>query len=81
MKIAFFIGSMARGGAERVLSILANHYIERGWEIEIVMLLKNKVEYDLADQIKVIDMSGVSNSYLKNAGKYYWLLEMRTTSI
>lgn len=75
MKIAFFIGSMARGGAERVLSILANHYIERGWEIEIVMLLKNKVEYDLADQIKVIDMSGVSNSYLKNAGK--WLKRIR----
>ena len=75
MKIAFFIGSMARGGAERVLSILANHYIEKGWEIEIVMLLKNKVEYDLADQVKVIDMSGVSNSYLKNAGK--WLKRIR----
>ena len=52
MKIAFFIGSMARGGAERVLSILANHYIERGWEIEIVMLLKNKVEYDLEPVLK-----------------------------
>ena len=75
MKIAFFIGSMARGGAERVLSILANHYIEKGWEVEIVMLLKNKVGYDLADKIKIIDMSGMNNSYLKNAGK--WLMRIR----
>ena len=76
MKIAFFIGSMARGGAERVISILANHYVRKGWKVEIILLLKNKVEYDLSDQVKVIDMSGLSNSYFKNAG--IWLKRIRS---
>ena len=55
--IMFMIPSMIRGGAERVVSILANDYASRGWDVSILMLLHSHVGYDLAPSIKVIDIS------------------------
>jgi len=56
-KIVFLNSSMGRGGAERVISILANEYCVRGWQVEIVMLLHNICEYPLDERVKVIDLS------------------------
>ena len=50
-KIAFFIGGMYGGGAERVISILANHYCSIGWNVDLVLLLSNKVEYVNIDPV------------------------------
>jgi len=36
MKVTFVIASMGAGGAERVLSILANHLVEKGWHITLL---------------------------------------------
>ena len=51
MRIAFFIGGMSRGGAERVISILANEYADKGWKVDILMLLSNQVGYELNSNI------------------------------
>ena len=75
MRIAFFIGSMGRGGAERVISILANEYADKGWDVDILMLLANRIEYDLRPQINVISLVGSSTSYAKNA--ISWLTKIR----
>ncbi len=75
MKISFFIGSMSRGGAERVISILANDYCQRGWDVDIVLLLKNAVEYDLDSRIHIVDLAKKSGSYVQNAPR--WLLAVR----
>lgn len=75
MRIAFFIGSMGRGGAERVISILANEYADKGWDVDILMLLANRVEYDLRPQINVLSLIGTSTSYAKNA--LFWLTKIR----
>lgn len=75
MKISFFIGSMGRGGAERVISILANDYCARGWDVDIVLMLKNAVEYPLNEHIGIVDMTGPSGSYIKNAP--YWVRSIR----
>ncbi len=75
MKISFFIGSMAGGGAERVISILANHYSEKGWDVDIALLLKNEVGYKLNENINIVDLSGKSQSYIKNAIK--WVFDIR----
>ena len=45
--ISFVIGGMTRGGAERVISILANYYASKGWKVDIVMMLDYVVMYDL----------------------------------
>lgn len=74
MKIMFFIGSMGRGGAERVISILANHYAQKNWQVEIVLLLENSVQYELDDKIKIIDLSR-KDSYIKNL--FYWIFNIR----
>lgn len=66
MKISFFIGSMGGGGAERVISILANHYAAKGWEVDIALLLKNEVGYELDEKIKIVDLTGKHASYFKN---------------
>ena len=74
MKLAFFIGGMTRGGAERVISILANHYSTDN-NVDIVMLLDNLVEYELSPSINTIDMTGNSNSYYGNI--LFWLKSIR----
>lgn len=38
-KVIFIIGSLSRGGAERVISILANHYASKDWNVDILLLL------------------------------------------
>lgn len=75
MKITFFIGSMGRGGAERVISILANDFCKRGWDVDIVLLLKNKVEYPLEERIRIVDISPKAGGYAKNV--VYWLWGIR----
>lgn len=37
MRILFFVGAMNAGGAERVAAVLANHWVQRGYEVCLVM--------------------------------------------
>lgn len=75
MKISFFIGSMRRGGAERVISILANHYSKKGWDVEIVLLLDTSVGYELDEKIKIVDLTAGSGSYFKRMP--LWIKKIR----
>lgn len=70
MKISFFIGGMRRGGAERVISILANDYCAKGWDVDIVLLLANAVEYDLDSRIRIVDITKKAGGYMKNAPRW-----------
>ena len=74
-KIAFILGSMGRGGAERVISIISRDYAERGWDTDICLLLKNEVCYNLADTTRILDLSGKGESRLRRAP--YWLSSIR----
>lgn len=74
-KIIFFIGSMSRGGAERVISILANHYAEKGWNVSIVMLLRPDTGYALNSRIQLRDMTGNTSSRIKRIP--YWIKNIR----
>lgn len=71
-KIVFFIGSMHGGGAERVVSILANHYQTIGWDVSIALLLDTKVGYKLDRSIKVVDLSQSNGSYIKRLPKWFF---------
>ena len=71
--ISFVIGGMTRGGAERVISILANYYAATGWKVDIVMLLNNKLEYDLNCNIKLINMTVDEENKIKSAPKWVTL--------
>ena len=53
LKIAFCIPSLGSGGAERVMSVLANKFTERGHEVSIIMLSNYKCVYPLSEKITV----------------------------
>lgn len=74
-KITFVIGGMSRGGAERVISILANHYAKSGWKVDVVMFLSNRVGYELDDRIHLIDMTRKTQN--KMVGAPYWVMSFR----
>ena len=56
-KVLFVTGSLIRGGAERVTSILSNDYAKRGWDVTVVMVLHSYIGYELDPRIKIIDIS------------------------
>lgn len=75
MRLLFFIHSLQSGGAERVLSTLANYWAQKGWEAYIVTLAPEELDfYQLRPDIKRIslnlagDSSGVFDA-VKNNGK------------
>lgn len=77
MRISMFIGQLSGGGAEKVLTMIANHLTKAGEEVEIVMLLGsavNKEHFCLDDRIRVLDLSH-KGGYLKNVCK--WFLGIR----
>ncbi len=65
-KILFVTGSMVRGGAERVISLLSGRYAQLGWEVSIAMLLHDRVEYDLDSRVKVVNLSDETRSAARN---------------
>lgn len=73
--IMFVLGSLGRGGAERVISILANEYANNGWNVSICMLLNGRVGYDLNDTIELVDMSGNTESRIKRLP--FWISSIR----
>ena len=69
--ITFILGSLGRGGAERVTSILANDYAEKNWDVDVILLLFNKVDYKINSNIKILDFAGNSKSRIKRLP--YWI--------
>lgn len=66
MKILFVLASLGCGGAERVVSILANRLIERGFQVEIVCLLYNDYYYEVSEKVKVTFLQDVAAKNRKN---------------
>lgn len=75
-KIVFFTGSMGRGGAERVISLLSADYVNRGWQVSIAMVLHDVVNYQLDERVNVVKLAsdkGIKKGFsetLKNIKKY-----------
>ena len=69
MKIAFLIGSMSRGGAERVIASLANTYCGQGDEISIITTDGSPSGYPLDKRVQHIrlNLAGKSNNRIEGA--------------
>lgn len=66
---------MQRDGAERVISILADYYCQKGWDVDIVTLLDDKCDYMLNDNIRLIPICSENKSYNRNI--IYWINGIR----
>lgn len=67
MKIAFYINSICKGGAERVMVNLANDFTKRGDKIILITSFKDSGEYTYSDKIKryVLEKNQASSSKIK----------------
>ena len=72
MKISFVTNGLTSGGSERVLSLVANEFAKRGYDVEILSYMDTVVFYELEPNIRVLfmDREAKSHSMLK---KILWL--------
>ena len=70
MKITFLLASLGSGGAERVVSLLANKMVERGHQVEIICLKFNDVYYQTDSRVKVTLAMEQTNNRLT---EIFWL--------
>lgn len=54
MKIVFVLPDMPGGGSERVVAMLANEYVELGYQVAILLFAGNQTAYKLDDRVEVI---------------------------
>lgn len=57
MKIMFVIPSLGSGGAERVVSLLANSFCRSQHSIVIVLVANDNIDYAVSEQVKIINIS------------------------
>ena len=62
MKIAFIISSLGSGGAERVLSLMANYWALKNYGIVVITLENSTPFYLLEDGIQIDKLSSLKNS-------------------
>lgn len=67
MKTAFLFGSLRRGGAERVIASLANAFVEKGDQADIVSLGEAEPGYWLDSRVRVVPLhvAGVSENMVQ----------------
>lgn len=65
MRVIFVMVSMAGGGAERVISILANQFVKQGVDVTILMTAGDAVAYTLDPAIELYCAGTVSGGSMK----------------
>lgn len=73
-KILFVSGSLNRGGAQRVIALLADDYVRQGWSVHVAILLYPEIEYEISDQIIIHNIVQHSSQF-KNIFK--WISHIR----
>lgn len=64
LKIVFVLPDMAGGGTERVVSLLANTYVDRGHEVAILSFAGSQQAYALDERIETLSAGGPSGGSL-----------------
>lgn len=71
MKITFITSTLTSGGAERVISLLANNFAERGYEVEMIALTSISPDYYTLDpRVRFIHADKMSKGGL--FGELWW---------
>lgn len=61
MKIIFAIGSLTGGGAERVVTRLANQMCQMGHQIHILMIANGNIKYPLDEKVAASEICNTNN--------------------
>ncbi|MEK5066213.1 glycosyltransferase [Cytobacillus sp. FSL R5-0596] len=74
-RIAFILGGMGNGGAERVVSILANHYASCGKKVDILTLLSPNCTYHLGPNVRLICLAKEGES--RKLQIFNWIFKLK----
>ena len=69
-KILFCIPSLGAGGAERVISVLANQFIEHGYHVSVLMITHKLCVYPLNEKINIVCLSCDDDANLHVANRF-----------
>ena len=85
MRICFTVDTMNCGGAERVVSVLANKFVEMGHNVSIIMISANKKRsfYSLNDKIclEVLDEENRQSHFFSKVKKLKHKLEAHSPDV
>tara|TARA_Y100000748_G_scaffold284200_1_gene265809 strand:+ start:20669 stop:21763 length:1095 start_codon:yes stop_codon:yes gene_type:complete len=56
VNITFVISTLAKGGSERVTSILANRFSKGQYNVTILTLFSSKISYDISPEVNIISL-------------------------
>ena len=78
-KVMFHINSLGKGGAERVVSLLANEFVKSGTEVVIATEWYSKEEYEVDSSVKRIHvgLSGKQENGSRIAKQWYRIWNLR----
>lgn len=64
MKIVFVLPNISSGGAERVVTILSDKFIEKGYNVDIVLLIDEIIQYEVSAGVDIVmlNTAGMSKS-------------------
>ena len=65
MKILFVSGDLCDGGAQRVISVIANTLAEKGHEVTVLLYSRSEKEYELNSNIKLFALAESYEIYSK----------------
>ena len=54
MKVIFVVPNLGPGGAERVISILSNSFVENDIDVDIFLLRDNRISYQLSERVNIV---------------------------
>ena len=61
-KIVFFCGTLMQGGAERVISVLANSLILKGFDVSILCYYCREIFYNVDSRVKILYVESETNT-------------------
>ncbi|MBE5878051.1 MAG: glycosyltransferase family 4 protein [Lachnospiraceae bacterium] len=73
MKILFHLNSMGRGGAERVVSILSQYFVRRGYEVIVATQWFSENEYRLDEGVKRVSVGLTKQDEEKSRLSKAWI--------
>lgn len=72
-KIVFVCAHLGDGGAERVMSILINYFVQNEYDVKLIMYGESRIDYDISDRVKIIELYKYKGSIKSQLKKLYLL--------
>ena len=63
MRILFVTGTLSHGGAQRVISVVANQLAEFGHEVHLIVFRRYENEYPISSKVKLYSIAGSQKEY------------------